>query len=254
MEYSIQELSTLAGVTTRTLRYYDEIDLLRPARINISGYRFYGCREVDRLQQILLYREMELPLKEIKNLLDSPDNDPLDTLCHHYMLLKAKQQKFTKLIDCVEKMIRHRKGEIVMSDEEKFKDLKRNLVEVNEKKYGKEIRDSYGDRAVNNSHNIVLNMKQEEHRDIKTIESRIKELLKEASEKEDIHCSQAEEAVILHKEYLTFYWGSYSVEAHKSMASLYTEDARFKAYYDEITPGCAEFFSKVLNYYLKEQG
>lgn len=66
MEYTVQALGKLAGVSTRTLRYYDEIDLLKPARINSSGYRIYGPNEVDRLQQILFYRELDVPLETIK--------------------------------------------------------------------------------------------------------------------------------------------------------------------------------------------
>ena len=59
MEYTIKKLATLAGVTTRTLRYYDEVGILKPARINSSGYRIYGKKEIDRLQQILFYREKD---------------------------------------------------------------------------------------------------------------------------------------------------------------------------------------------------
>ena len=58
MEYTVQKLGQLAGISARTLRYYDEIGLLKPTRINSSGYRIYGATEVDRLQQILFYREL----------------------------------------------------------------------------------------------------------------------------------------------------------------------------------------------------
>ncbi|EUJ38072.1 putative transcriptional regulator [Listeria weihenstephanensis FSL R9-0317] len=75
MEYTVQKLGQLAGVSTRTLRYYDEIGILKPARINTSGYRIYGQIEVDRLQQILFYREMNVPLEKIKAILEEPDFD-----------------------------------------------------------------------------------------------------------------------------------------------------------------------------------
>jgi DNA-binding transcriptional MerR regulator len=64
MEYTVQKLSRLAGVSPRTLRYYDQIGLLKPARISSSGYRIYGREQVDRLQQILLYREMGVDLEQ----------------------------------------------------------------------------------------------------------------------------------------------------------------------------------------------
>ena len=69
MEYTVQKLSQLAKITTRTLRYYDEINLLKPRRINKAGYRIYGENEVDRLQQILFYKELGVGLGEIKEIL-----------------------------------------------------------------------------------------------------------------------------------------------------------------------------------------
>ncbi|MDP4158116.1 MAG: MerR family transcriptional regulator, partial [Bacillota bacterium] len=72
MEFTVQSLGKLAGVSTRTLRYYDEIGILKPARINSSGYRIYGQREVDRLQQILFYRELGVSLEDIKKIITDP--------------------------------------------------------------------------------------------------------------------------------------------------------------------------------------
>ena len=68
MEYTVQKLGKLAGVSTRTLRYYDEIGILKPARINSSGYRIYGQAEVNQLQQILFYRELGVSLENIKKI------------------------------------------------------------------------------------------------------------------------------------------------------------------------------------------
>ena len=66
MEYTVQKLGKLAGISARTLRYYDEIGILKPARISSSGYRIYGKKEVDLLQQILFYRELGVDLESIK--------------------------------------------------------------------------------------------------------------------------------------------------------------------------------------------
>ena len=72
MEYTVQGLGQLAGISARTLRYYDEIGILKPARMNSSGYRIYGQKEVDRLQQILFYRELGMSLDNIKEIITSP--------------------------------------------------------------------------------------------------------------------------------------------------------------------------------------
>jgi len=83
MEYTIKKLASLAGITTRTLRYWDSIGLLKPKRITSSGYRIYGKEEVDRLQQILFFRELAFSLDEIKELLANEDFDHLNALREH---------------------------------------------------------------------------------------------------------------------------------------------------------------------------
>ena len=109
MEYSIHKLAQLAGVSTRTLRYYDEIGLLSPKRISSNGYRVYGQKEVDLLQQILFYRELEVPLDEIKCIVWSKDYDGLAALQEHLAALKAKKQQIELLIRNVKKTILHEK-------------------------------------------------------------------------------------------------------------------------------------------------
>ena len=75
MEYTIKKLAGLSGVSTRTLRYYDEIGLLKPARVASNGYRIYGQAQVDLLQQILFYRALEVPLEEIRRMLSDSSFD-----------------------------------------------------------------------------------------------------------------------------------------------------------------------------------
>ena len=96
--YTVQKLAQLAGVSGRTLRYYDEIELLKPARINSSGYRIYGQKEVDRLQQILFYRELDMDLDTIKSILSSSSFDELIYLVafsrYEYLYLKISFLQF----------------------------------------------------------------------------------------------------------------------------------------------------------------
>ena len=96
MEYSIKKLSQIAGVSTRTLRYYDEINLLKPARINSSGYRIYGAKEVDRLQQILFYKELGLNLDHIKEIINNPKFDKISALKEHKLKLLEMKKSMVK--------------------------------------------------------------------------------------------------------------------------------------------------------------
>ena len=83
LEYSINELAELSGISTRTLRYYDEINLLSPSRVANNNYRVYRDKDVTLLQQILFYKELGLSLDEIKNILKVEEYDEIKTLNHH---------------------------------------------------------------------------------------------------------------------------------------------------------------------------
>src|SRR5690554_5329923 len=137
----------MAGVSTRTLRYYDEVGILQPTRINSSGYRIYGSKEVDRLQQILFYRELDFSIDKIKEILDSTDFDELRALTTHREQLLNKRKQLDLLINNVERSIQAKEGRLKMKDNEKFEGFKRNLLDENERKYGKEVREKYGEET-----------------------------------------------------------------------------------------------------------
>ena len=162
MRYGIRELSELAGVSARTLRYYDEIDLLKPLYVSESGYRFYGEEEAELLQQILFYRERGFGLKQIRELLKSKDFDVEQALKEHLSELEARRDHLDALIRTVKLTILSKKGEYEMSDKEKFETLKERAIKENEAQYGTEIREKYGDFSVDES-NQKLKGRSEEH-------------------------------------------------------------------------------------------
>ena len=251
MEYSIHELSKIAKVSTRTLRYYHEIDLLQPKRINSSGYRIYGEDEVDKLQQILFYKTMGFKLEDIKNIVNSPSFDIMTALNNHREELIKKRKEIDLLIENVEKTISYQKGEIKMSNKEKFEAFKKDLVNKNEEKYGKEIREKYGDEKVNNSNAKMLNLSEKEYAEFKKLEEEIIDKLKEAMEENNPSGEKAQEACELHKKWLGYTWSFYSKEAHRNLGEMYVADERFKKYYDDKKEGMAEFFREALNIYTK---
>jgi len=249
MEYTVQKLAKLAGVSTRTLRYYDEIGILKPARINSSGYRIYGQKEVDRLQQIMFYREMDMSLDDIKRILSSPGFNEADALRDHREKLLEKRRQIEALIENVEKTIAYMEGRIIMSDKEKFEGFKKKMIDENEKKYGKEAREKYGNEAVDESNRKLMNMTQEEYDKAVKLEKEFKDTLAEAFKTGDPAGELAQKAADLHKQWLTFYWNHYSKEAHAGLAQMYVDDERFKAYYDEKQPGTAEFLRDAILIY-----
>ncbi|NLY46598.1 MAG: MerR family transcriptional regulator, partial [Tissierella sp.] len=144
MEYSISKLARISGVTTRTLRYYDEIGLLKPKRISSNGYRIYGENQVNLLQQILFYKELGIGLEDIDNILNSSDYNIEKSLQEHLIHLNQEKIRIELLIKNVNKTISSLKGETIMSDKEKFEGFKNDLIKKNEEQYGLEIRDKYG--------------------------------------------------------------------------------------------------------------
>jgi len=130
MEYSIQELSRLSGVTTRTLRWYDQIGLLKPSRVAESGYRYYGRAEVDRLQDILYYRALGVELARIKECLDDPSFDRLAALRNHLAALEAEQERLEQLIRSVKDTIGAEERNEIMSDEQKFEAFNFHVINI----------------------------------------------------------------------------------------------------------------------------
>jgi DNA-binding transcriptional MerR regulator len=249
VEYTVQKLAKLAGVSTRTLRYYDEIGILKPARINSSGYRIYGQAEVDQLQQILFYRELDLSLDSIKEIVTSPSFDGSRALKEHREKLLDKRKQLDELIANVEKSIAVKEGRISMSNKEKFEGFKQKLIDDNEKKYGKEIREKYGDDAVNKSNTKLKNMSQAEHDEVTRLASELQETLAAAFKTGDPAGELAQKAAEMHKKWITFYWTEYSKEAHAGLAQMYVDDERFTAYYDKEQPGTAEFLRDAIHIY-----
>lgn len=241
MEYTIKKLSSLAGVSTRTLRYYDEVGILKPARINSSGYRIYGRKEVDMLQQILFYRELDISIENIKNILSSPDYDETNALLQHKKQLLAKREQLDILIKNLEKTILSKEGRIIMSDKEKFEGFKKQLIEDNEKEFGKEAREKYGEEAVKKSNEQFQNMTEEQYKELEELGNSVIENLKKAIKTNDPAGELAQKTAELHKKWITFCWGSYDKEAHANLAQMYVDDERFKAYYDKAQKGATEF-------------
>jgi DNA-binding transcriptional MerR regulator len=249
MEYTVQKLGKLAGISPRTLRYYDEMNLLKPARINSSGYRIYGQSEVDRLQQILFYRELGLSLEHIKQIVNNPTFDGAKALIDHRSQLLDKRAQLDLLIANVEKTISSKEGKMTMTNNEKFEGFKQKMIDDNEKTYGKEIREKYGDDTVNKSNAKVKNMTQAQHDEVKRLAGEVMTTLGEALQTGDPSSDLAQRAAELHKQWLMCYWSEYSKEAHAGLAQMYVDDERFTMYYDKEVPGTAEFLRDAIHVY-----
>lgn len=252
MEYSIQELSHLSGVTTRTLRWYDHIGLLKPSRVAESGYRYYGSYEVDRLQDILFYRALGVELARIKECLDDPSFNRLAALQSHLTALEAKRSRLDALIQSVRDTIRCEERNDIMSDERKFEALKQQILTQHEQVYGKEAREKYGDDMVDAAQGAIRDLTVEQYQEWTKMGQEIQARLESAVQAGLSPESEAgQEVAVLHRRWLTVTGNPYDPAKHRGLAALYVEDPRFTAYYDKTVSGCARFLCEAVACWVK---
>lgn len=252
MEYSIKELSCLSGVTTRTLRWYDEIGLLAPSRVAESGYRYYGDAQVDRLQDILYYRALGVELARIREILDDPSYDRLEALRCHLAGLEKKRDALERVIVSVRTTIQAEERNEIMSDEKKFEAFKKRVIEENEEAYGEELRGKYGDVEIDAANAAVMMITREQYAQWNAWGEEIKTRLC-AAVRNGIapESEEGREIVALHKQWLTVAGRGYDAAKHRGIAELYVMDERFTAYYDKEVAGCAKFLRDAVHYWVK---
>ena len=250
--WTVQQLANLANVSPRTLRYYNQIGLLVPRKNSSNGYRTYEQADIDRLQQILFFREMGMELRLIKRILGAPDFNKEATLLVHLELLRAKRKQLDLLILNVNRTLAELKGEYKMTNEQKFEGFKTEIIAENEAKFGCETRQLYGDQAVDDSNARLMGMSQSQWEYQQTLSERVFTLLAEAIRLGDPACQAAQQACAAHREWIGCFWteGAYTPLAHRNLAEMYVADERFTQFYDgKLGEGAARFFHDAILIY-----
>ena len=253
MSYSINELAKLAGISTRTLRYYDKQGLLKARRNPENNYRYYEESEVDQLQKILFLKLFDLPLEQIKQVMQTSTETQYQVLRNQRSKLVVQKQYLDDLIKNLDKTLATMKGEAQMTDTEKFATLKTEIISKNEKQYGAEIREKYGDAQIDLSNEKFNSLSADELSHFKKLSAEILTELKNFDNTAGVKQAAAKRIFDLHKEYLLTIWpkGQYSAEAHKNLAQMYVCDLRFSKYYEEATgnPDAAKILKAIIDYY-----
>jgi DNA-binding transcriptional MerR regulator len=251
MEYKIGGLAKLSGLTRRTLRYYDEINLLKPAEIRPNGYRIYTEKEVDRLQQIMFFRVFDMSSEVIKEILDFSGYDAIKALETHINLLTKKKEHLSGIIVNAEATIAKMKGELIMTDKEKFTALKKELLADNEEKYGKELMAKYGETRVKSSNEKFSGLTHEQYDEAELLSKEFSKALKKAALSGNPACEDARDACRIHREWLSYFWVEkmFTPQAHINLSEMYCKDTRFEESMEALAMGRAEFFKKALKLY-----
>jgi len=242
--FTVKQLSKLAGITPRTLHHYDAIGLLKPSWVGDNGYRYYEEEAVLRLQQILFYRELDLPLEDIKKIVGRRDFDVLGALQSHKDALKAQVGRLDRLIQTVDNTISYLKGKKNMDEKALFA----GFTEEEEKKYTEEAMHMYDPRAVKASAKKWNAYSTAEKKRIRDEGNAVyKDIL--ASMPKGPSSPEAQACIERWRRHIEYFWIP-NDEQLVGLADLYNADSRFKANFDKIDPQLAGFFLEAVRYYV----
>ena len=245
--FTVKQLSKLAGVTPRTLHHYDAIGLLKPSRIGENGYRYYGEGSLLRLQQILLYRELDMSLEDIKSIVSRRDFDVLGALQSHKLALKQQVARLDRLIETVEKTMEHLKGETQMNNN----DLFNGFTEEQQEKFALEAEHLYDPETVRASNRKWKSYSStEKERIMKEGKAIYVELIAVIPRGADDPRVQA--LIGRWHKHMQNFW-SPSDRQLLELAKSYYDDPRFRATFDSLDPGLAKFIGEAVKIYIQDR-
>lgn len=250
MTYTVKELANLSGVSVRTLHYYDEIGLLKPAYYAENGYRAYEEKQLLIMQQILFFREMGMELKKIKELLEKGDFDKIGALVSHKSVLQKQIEKNQLLIQTIDRTIQHIKGERQIEGQELYWGFNRNKQRVQDKY----LKDNFGmeiEHHIDASYRKVHNWDSEKWDEVRyEFDSLIEELVELAENGLSPESTEAQSAVEKHYKWLSHFW-SPGKEAYIGHSQLILERDLSEAY-NKHFQGLAAWFSDAIAIYAWE--
>ena len=248
MEYKIKQLAKIAGVSVRTLRYYDQISLFRPSGVLPNGYRYYKKPELLRLQQILFYRELDFPLSEIKRILAAKDFNPRQALKEHKRLIEKKKNRLDTLIKTINKTIKHMDQENQLADQ----DLYDPFRDPDVKQYQSETKLRWGQSDAYRQ--STARVKQMSKADMAKIKADSQALTQKIADHMDQGADHPVVQALIadHFQSIQLFYDC-SLEFYQNLGQMYVGDARFAAHYNQFRPGLANFMQEAIEIFVTQQ-
>lgn len=245
--YTIGQLAAMAGVTVRTLHHYDQIGLLKPSARTTAGYRLYEGPDLLRLQQILFFKDFDLPLGEIRQILDDPGFDQVQALERHRRLLHKQVGRLTRLLDTIDKTITSLTGDnMTLTDQELYEGFTQEQID----RYKTEARETYDPALVAQSERRVGKMSKEQWRAVKAegdaISRGMAELMGRVPSDPDVQALMARQHAWIEEFY------ECSPEVFEGLGQLYATHPEFRATYDKYAPGLADFMAEAMAWFAVE--
>lgn len=237
-----KDAAKLTGITVRTLQYYDKIGLLQPRKNEENQYRDYTDEDLETLKQILFFRELDFPLAQIKEIMNTPGYNKQDALAHQKQLLLLKRDRLNRIIELVDESM---KGNEIMN----FDAFDENELNLSKDAYAKEVKERWGE--TDSYAESQQKSKKYNKEDWNQITNAGNEILKGFAELSHLkpESPQVQAQVAAWQDHITknFYTCTKSILAGLGM--MYTADERFKKNIDQFGEGTAEFLSKAIEIY-----
>ncbi|MCM3024070.1 MerR family transcriptional regulator [Heyndrickxia ginsengihumi] len=243
----IKEVADLVGISVRTLHHYDEIGLLVPDQVSDTGYRIYSENNLALLQQILFFKELGFPLQTIKQMIYSPSFDRYEALTLQRKMLIEKRVQLDQMIATIEKTMQHMKGEVQMTNEEKFAGF-----QFDENPYEQEARKRWGNDKVDEANARLRKLSNEQQL---ALREEMNAIFKELADLRSGFPASKEAQVTIKKwfDLLNQQIGQYSFDAFKGLGQLYVDDERFTKNIDAFGEGLAQFMSQAMRVFAERQ-
>jgi DNA-binding transcriptional MerR regulator len=241
--YTIKQIADMAGVTTRTIRYYDQIDLLKPVEIRSNGYRYYDRSSLLRLQQIMFFRELDLPLEDICAIVNQPNFDLVDALGKHRLSLEAQQKRLQRLLHTLDQTIDSLNGTAEISGADYFEGF-------DQSEYEEEVRARWGSTSYyTESQQKWASYTPQQQEEIKAQGSQLITAMVGTDPNAKPDDANIQQAVGDYFDYLNRYFYSCDLEFFRGLADMWVADPRFAVNYERVRTGGAAFVREAVHYY-----
>ncbi len=244
---TVRQVARVSGVSVRTLHHYDQIGLLKPARVGANGYRLYGRAELLRLQQILLHRELEFPLDAIRQILATPGFDRLTALRRQRQALAARAARYRQLLDTLDASLADLEGETTMTDETLFQ----GFSPETQARHESWLRDRYGQRTQgwiesSKQKQAALNPGRQAglQAEIEAVEAAMASAMTDGL---PLDSEAVQGLVQRHHAWVAQSWpAAPTAEAYAGLALMYLEHPDFTARYEARAAGLTEYLTSAM--------
>ncbi|MBA2650861.1 MAG: MerR family transcriptional regulator [Tatlockia sp.] len=251
MPYTVIKLAKLSGVSPRTLRFYDEISLLKPAFYGENNYRYYEEEQLLMLQQILFYRELGFPLDEIQRIIAAPDFDKVEALVSHKSKLELTLARTEKLVKTINKTIEHLRGNLTMPDSEMYDGFDPKKQQEHEKY----MIDSgiLTQKQVDESWKRVSHWKKDNWEQFKQKGEQLnQDLAKAMNIQLDPSDKEVQALMQRHFDWVNTFWTP-TKESYLSLGQMYLDHPDYRTFYNKYHPNLVEYLVAAMKSFANEK-